>query len=71
MKKISMELLTRDYKDYLKIKKSIDRTPNGKMNHFGKNMNIKYLFNDEVLAKEEDHNQALLMIIQKHLETST
>ena len=69
MAKISMELLTRDYKDYLKIKKSIDRTPNGKMNRFGKNMNIKYLFNDEVLAKEEDHNQALLMIIQKHLET--
>jgi hypothetical protein len=71
MAKISMELLTREYKDYLKIKKSIDRTPNGKMNYFGKNINIKYHFNDDVLAEEEDHNQALLIIIKKHLDTTT
>ena len=71
MAKISMELLTREYKDYLKIKKSIDKTPNAKMNYFGKNINIKYHFNDDVLAEEEDHNQALLIIIKKHLDTTT
>tara|TARA_R110000796_G_scaffold134646_1_gene250427 strand:+ start:1361 stop:1576 length:216 start_codon:yes stop_codon:yes gene_type:complete len=70
MAKISMELLQRDYNSYLKLKNSIDKA-NGKMNHFGKNMNIKYNFNDDILANELNHNIALLIIMKNHLEETT
>ena len=70
MAKISMELLTREYKNYLKVKHSIDKTPNGKMTYSGKEMNRRYLFEDDVLDDETDHNRALMIIMRDHIERS-
>ena len=68
MAKISMELLTREYNKHITIKKSIDKTPNGKMTYFGKEMNRRYLFENDLLVAEKDPDQALMIIIQNHIE---
>lgn len=68
MAKISIELLKSEYKNYLKIKSSIDRTPYGKMTSFGKKMNKRYLFGDDLLSAEKDPDQAIMIIVQNHIE---
>tara|TARA_R110000823_G_scaffold194164_1_gene325562 strand:+ start:487 stop:696 length:210 start_codon:yes stop_codon:yes gene_type:complete len=67
MAKITMELLTREYNKHLKIKESIDQS-SSKITYFGEKMNKKYLFENDLLNAEKDLDQALMIIIQNHIE---
>ena len=58
MATISRELLTSEYKKWLKSDRSIP---------FGKMMNKTYAMKDDELSKEIDHNFALLIIMSKHV----
>ena len=46
----------------------MDAVPDGKMTNFGKYMNQKYVFKNEALSNEGDHNTALLLIMRDHVQ---
>jgi len=71
MATLSMELLKFELSKWLKLKKAIDKTPNGKMQDFGAMMNIKFNLNDKKLSDENDHNIALLLMLSKHVQKET
>jgi len=68
MSKISMPLLKIELDSWLGLKKSMDAVPNSKMSNFGKYMNDKYIFQDDTLSNEKDHNTALLLIMRDHVQ---
>ena len=67
MSKLSMELLKSEMKQWLQLKRAIDKTPNGKIWNFGKHMSIKFELDDKMLTEEMDHNVALLRLMSKHV----
>jgi hypothetical protein len=71
MATLSMELLKFELSQWLKLKKAIDKTPNGVIHQFGTMMNTKYNLNDKILSEEIDHNMALLLIMSKHVQEKT
>jgi hypothetical protein len=68
MATLSMQLLRTEFDKWLKLKKSIDKTPNGSLHRFGAMMNSTYNLNDKSLHEEIDHNRALLLIMSKHVK---
>jgi hypothetical protein len=68
MPKLSMELLKQEFNKWLNLKKSIDKTPNGKLSPFGKYMIKQYNITDKNLEEELDHNVALLILMSKHVQ---
>ena len=68
MSKISMPLLKIELDSWLGLKKSMDAVPNSKMPNFGKYMDDKYIFKDDALSNETDHNTALLLIMRDHVQ---
>tara|TARA_R110000782_G_scaffold27954_14_gene70415 strand:- start:1159 stop:1422 length:264 start_codon:yes stop_codon:yes gene_type:complete len=67
MSKLSMEQLKSEMKQWLQLKKALDRTPSGKVTGFGKLMSVKYDLQDKKLEEEIDHNIALLHLMSKHV----
>jgi len=67
MSKLSMELLKSEMKQWLQLKRAIDKTANGKIWNFGKHMSTKYNLEDKVLEEELDQNIALLHLMSKHV----
>lgn len=63
-----MSLLKTELDSWLDLKKSMDAVPDGKMTNFGKYMNQKYVFKNEALSNEGDHNTALLLIMRDHVQ---
>lgn len=63
-----MSLLKIELDSWLGLKKSMEIVPDGKMTNFGKYMNNKYAFANDVLHKEADHNTALLLIMRDHVQ---
>jgi hypothetical protein len=68
---LSMALLRSELDKWLKLKKAIDKTPNGSIHQFGAMMNTTYNLNDKALHKEKDHNMALLIMMSKHVKEET
>jgi hypothetical protein len=71
MTKLNRETIRIEMEKWVLLKKSIDKTPNGKIQDFGKQMNTKYNLGDKQLEEEKDHNMSLLLLISKHVQKET
>ena len=67
MPKIEMKVIQEDYKNWLALKKSVEKVPGAKIQSFGKQMNIIHSLNNDALEKETDPNVALLMLMKDHV----
>jgi hypothetical protein len=68
MSKITMSIVRMELESWLKLKKSIDATPDAKITNFGKYMNEKYNFLNETLSNEANYSIALLLIVRNHVQ---
>jgi|TARA_R110000796_G_scaffold72717_1_gene164046 hypothetical protein len=68
---LSISLLRNELDKWLKLKKAIDKTPDGRIHDFGAMMNSTYNLNNQALHNEKDHNMALLIMMSKHVKEET
>tara|TARA_R110001632_G_scaffold3565_1_gene15787 strand:- start:3519 stop:3752 length:234 start_codon:yes stop_codon:yes gene_type:complete len=67
MTKISGSLLRTEFNQWLKLKKTTNKTISDKLLPFGKHMNKNYNLKDKVLENELDYNTALFHIMVNHV----